>query len=194
MAKSLVACLAAALVCVPAASRDQMVAPPEHARTGVFNRALGVECSHCHVRDVWTDRSKAAFAVASNMIRMVGVLNQKLAATDRVSCVTCHGGEVRPARQPREPVAEQLAKWPADLVGAPEAQKITMAVYNVALGVDCGHCHVIGDWKSAAKPALRKVSLMNSLFEEFPKYMPPTARTQCFMCHKGSVRPRREGR
>ena len=36
---------------------------------------------------------------------------------------------------------------------------------------------------------MKLVKTMNAMFEEFPKYMPATARTQCYMCHKGSTKP-----
>jgi len=153
-----------------------------------FNRALGVDCTHCHVPDRWADETKPAFAVARNKLRMVEVLNQQLHDVGTVSCWTCHGGQVRPSRLPRGPLDAELAGWPADLASAPENQKTTMAVYNVSIGVTCAHCHS-ADWKRADKEPMKLVKLMTAMFDEFPKYMPPTARTQCFMCHKGSTEP-----
>ena len=64
---------------------------------------------------------------------------------------------------------------------------VTLA-FNRALGVTCDHCHT-ADWKGYAKPPMKLVKTMNAMFEEFPKYMPATARTQCYMCHKGSTKP-----
>ena len=161
---------------------------PEHVRDPVLNRALGVECSHCHVENKWADDTKPPFATARNMVRMVDAINRMLEGVGSVSCATCHGGQVRPSRLPRPALDAELAKWPSELANAPEAQKLTMTVYNVSLGVGCGHCHV-ADWKSAEKKPMQTVALMNSMFAEFPKYMPPTARTQCYMCHKGSTKP-----
>lgn len=161
---------------------------PEHVRDPLFNRALGVECSHCHVPDKWTHESKPTFATARNMMRMVEVLNLKLENVGTVSCSTCHGGQVQPSRLPRPALDAELERWPAELAGAAEAQKLAMTVYNVSLGVACDHCHT-AEWKSADKQAMKTVALMSSLFAEFPKYMPPTARTQCYMCHKGSTTP-----
>jgi hypothetical protein len=154
-----------------------------------FNQALGVECVHCHVAERWTDESKAAFGTARNMYRMVQVLNQRLEGVGVVSCWTCHGGQQQPARQPGPPFDAEMARWPADLASAPDGLKVTMAVYNVALGVGCDHCHTGGDWKTAEKRAMKLVSTMTGLFDEFPKYMPAGTRTQCFMCHKGSTKP-----
>jgi len=162
-----------------------------HAMSGEFNRALAVECTHCHAQDQWKDESKPPFAVARNMMRMVDVVNERLDGVGKVSCITCHGGQTRPSRQPRPALDEQLARWPKELADASEVMKISMAVYNVALGVECSHCHS-DVWKADTKKPFRTVSLMNSLFKEFPRYMPSTARTQCFMCHKGSTKPNRE--
>jgi hypothetical protein len=36
---------------------------------------------------------------------------------------------------------------------------------------------------------MKLVRRMTAMFEEFPKFMPPTARTQCWMCHKGKTKP-----
>ena len=155
-----------------------------------FNRALGVECTHCHVQDQWLDATKPQLATARNMYRMVQALNAgALNGVAEISCQTCHRGEVRPSRLPRPALDAELAKWPAELASAPESQKLGMSVYNVSLGVSCDHCHTEGDWKRAEKPPMRMVARMNGMFDEFPKYMPPTARTQCYMCHKGVKKP-----
>jgi hypothetical protein len=161
---------------------------PEHVRDPVLNRSLGVECTHCHVENTWTDDTKPQFATARNMVRMVDAINRALDGVGAVSCSTCHAGQRRPSRLPRPALDAELAKWPTGLADVPEAQKLSMTVYNVSLGVGCAHCHV-ADWKSAEKKAMQTVALMNSMFAEFPKYMPPTARTQCYMCHKGSTTP-----
>jgi hypothetical protein len=176
---------------VAAAAGDRP--PPQQsgeirARMELYNRALGVECTHCHVEGAWADDSKPAFGIARRMSEMVPVINGRLDKTDRVGCWTCHRGEVRPSRQPRPLFDAELEKWPAALASAPEGLKVTMSVYNVALGVTCDHCHG-PDWKSGDKSAFRMARTMNGLFELFPKYMPPTARTQCYMCHKGSLKP-----
>jgi hypothetical protein len=155
-----------------------------------YNKALGVECTHCHVDGKWTDESKPQFATARNMARMVTALNGgPLRDVGEVACWTCHSGQVKPARQPRPALDVELAKWPAELASSPASLKLGMAVYNVALGVGCDHCHV-ADWKAAEKKPMRTVATMTAMFDEFPKYMPETARTQCYMCHKGSTKPK----
>ena len=168
---------------------DTRQAPDLQARMQFYNRALGVECTHCHVDGKWTDASKPPFATAASMAKMVTAVNDRLGAGERVSCWTCHAGTAAPARQPRPLLDVELAKWPPALAAAPESQRLAMTVYNVALGVGCDHCHNPADWKDASKPPMKMLPTMDGLFEIFPKFMPPTARTQCFMCHKGKVKP-----
>ena len=125
---------------------------------------------------------------------MVASLNGgALQGVGEVACWTCHRGEVRPSRVPRAEMDAELARWPAALASAPESTKLAMAVYNVTLGVTCEHCHT-ADWKEKEKRPMKLVATMTSMFEEFPKYMPATARTQCYMCHKGSTKPERRPR
>lgn len=157
-----------------------------------LNRALGVECVACHVQDRWDDESKPQFATARKMFQMVKTLNEnQLAGTRGISCWTCHAGQTRPSRLPRPLLDEELARWPAELADVAETVKLTMSVYNVTLRVTCNHCHVPTDWKSGKKAAYKMVARMNSMFGVFPQYMPSTARTQCWMCHKGSTKPKR---
>ena len=161
---------------------------PRHAGNGEFNRALGVECTHCHVPDEWDKANKPEFAIAGNMIEMVGVINDQLAGIGFVTCETCHGGQVRPSRQPAAVFRERLAAWPAELADEDETLKVTMTSYAVALGVECQHCHS-KDWTARVKDPIQLVEMMTPLFDVFPKYMPPDAVTQCYMCHKGATLP-----
>jgi cytochrome c len=155
-----------------------------------FNRALGVECGHCHVGERWRDDSKPAYAVSRNMYRMVREINERLLAdVGVVACWTCHRGRATPSRLPRARLDAQLARWPAELASAQPSTKLTMSVYAATLGVGCEHCHVEGDWKGGQKRPMALVRRMLSLFEEFPKYMPEKARTQCWTCHKGTTQP-----
>jgi hypothetical protein len=157
-----------------------------------FNRALGMDCVGCHVKDDWANESKPQFATARKMFQMVKTLNEnQLAGVGSVSCWTCHAGQTKPSRLPRPLLDEELAKWPAGLADASKGIKLAMSVYNVTLHVTCNYCHVPTDWKSSAKPTYKMVDRMKSMFSVFPQYMPPTAMTQCWMCHKGSTEPKR---
>ena len=157
-----------------------------------FNQALGVECLFCHVPNQWKNDSKPQFATAQRMIQMVKALNEgQLAKTRGVTCWTCHAGQTKPSRLPHVLLDAERTKWPVALGGASEDIKLAMTVYNVTLNVGCNHCHVPGDWKSDVKSAYKMVERMNSMFSVFPQYMPPSAQTQCWMCHKGSTEPKR---
>lgn len=171
-----------------AGGQAPQMSPDVRARMEMYSRALGVECTHCHVEGKWTADTQPAFAVARNMAQMVPFINERLGKPERVSCWTCHRGSVKPSRQPRPLFDAELAKWPTELVAASQSLKTTMSVYNVALGVGCDHCHT-ADWKSTETAPMKMVRTMNGLFEIFPNFMPATAQTQCFMCHKGSVKP-----
>jgi endogenous inhibitor of DNA gyrase (YacG/DUF329 family) len=182
--------LAAALLFQQSPANDTAAAPfPDHRDNSLFKTALDVECSHCHDEGQWTSSSKAPFATARKMAAMVVAVNTRLGELGKVTCTTCHRGGVRPARSPAPALEDQLAKWPDSLREASEGLRITMSVYNVALGVTCEHCHDPADWKSSEKRPFKTTAVMNGLFKEFPKYMPASARTQCYMCHQGSRKP-----
>jgi hypothetical protein len=92
--------------------------PQVVAMMRVFNAALGVNCDHCHVwtkpgdpsNDMPSD-SKAAKAVAREMMRMTSDVNTRLAAAikksadqlTKVECWTCHRGAAIPATPPPPP-------------------------------------------------------------------------------------------
>ena len=69
--------------------------------------ALGVECTHCHVsmQDQASD-DKPTKLVARKMLKMTMTINNDLlkdvgdpaaASTQRVTCFTCHRGQLKPA-------------------------------------------------------------------------------------------------
>jgi Photosynthetic reaction centre cytochrome C subunit len=157
-----------------------------------FAQALGVDCVHCHVQDDWSNASKAPYETARRMSEMVRTVNAgPLAGLKEIECWTCHSGQPQPARLPVASWRAVQIDWPASLPDSPEQLKLAMSVYSASLGVDCGYCHSPSDWRSDAKPPFRMVARMNAMFELFPAFMPPTARTQCFMCHKGATSPSR---
>lgn len=86
-------------------SRDELIGV---MRT--FTDALGVRCDHCHAREggdlVFPSDANPHKEVARGMMRMTWQINEEiLPAIDglheaeglRVTCVTCHRGEPRPA-------------------------------------------------------------------------------------------------
>lgn len=170
---------------------QQPSSPPAHASDRSLNTALGVDCSHCHRAESWTDRTLPAHATARRMFDMVDFLNRgPLADTSGVTCWSCHRGQRRPRRIPAEAWESVLNEtFVGPLATVADDVKLTMAVYSASLGVPCVHCHEAGQWAAATKPTHALTSRMNELIAELPKYLPQGARTQCFMCHQGSRRP-----
>lgn len=62
------------------------------ARMLAWSKDLGVECTHCHTVDQWTDSSKPSFEFAQRMNRMQAALNGLLKDVGEISCWTCHRG------------------------------------------------------------------------------------------------------
>ena len=61
-----------------------------------FKAALGVECTHCHVKDHFDKDDKSAKQVARKMIQRTRTINKDGAGGGRVTCYTCHRGQLRP--------------------------------------------------------------------------------------------------
>lgn len=178
------------LVSVAVASARQAVTP-RHDADGAFNVALGVECAFCHTGQSRTDAAEPANGVARKMMAMVAYLNRgPLAGTSGVSCWSCHRGQRRPARIQTERWQQvQRERFIGPLAAQPDDVQLAMAVYSASLGVECAHCHVEGNWRSAVTPAHATASRMSAMMTELPKFLPPGARTQCFMCHQGQSAP-----
>ncbi|HUE87276.1 MAG TPA: photosynthetic reaction center cytochrome c subunit family protein [Vicinamibacterales bacterium] len=163
----------------------------DHATSRSINRALGVECTHCHVASGSAEPERPALAVARRMVAMVEELNTRglAAVSGRISCWTCHAGQVVPSRLPREAWEKVLAAWPAGSPPASDGVKLTMSVYTASVGRTCAGCHESGGTGRATEEAEALVNVMTSLFPVMEKYLPAQARTQCFMCHKGRPHP-----
>jgi formate-dependent nitrite reductase cytochrome c552 subunit len=160
----------------------------------LWSKALGVECSHCHVDGNLTAASKPNFEFAQRMNRMVATLNAGLLKdVAAVSCWTCHRGQAIPPRLARESWEKIRAEHAAEFEGRPN-RAIAMSVYAASLGVDCSHCHEV-DRASNTKPQKALVrEKMLPIFEEIPKHFDEAVRTpvtQCYMCHQGRVKPER---
>lgn len=159
-----------------------------------FSRALGVDCSYCHVPDQWHLEEKPQFATARDMFRMVGALDQGLLKErGGLTCWTCHRGQSKPSRFPSAELETLLSQWPATLASAADGRKLTMTVYTRSLGVSCEYCHVTNDWRNMEKAPMRAMPTMLAIFDTIPKYSTVAARqSQCWMCHKGSTPPERQ--
>lgn len=186
-------------------------------RMQAIDRALGVECAHCHTGEDWKRGDKPAFALAGRMTKMTdGLSAGTLRNLGGVTCWTCHRGNVKPARMPRASWQDWLAKWPEALkLSAEDAARprrevykniqstpnapagslaMAMSIFAGALGVDCDHCHVPGHWESDEKPAKTTARFMLRMFDEIPHYFEESHQPmmQCFTCHQGSPKPERQ--
>ncbi|HST21610.1 MAG TPA: photosynthetic reaction center cytochrome c subunit family protein [Blastocatellia bacterium] len=62
-----------------------------------FKSSLGVDCTHCHIKDQFEKDDKSAKQVARKMIKLVRDTNANLGA-GRVNCFTCHRGQPQPPK------------------------------------------------------------------------------------------------
>src|SRR5262245_47514272 len=160
-------------------------------RMQAWSKALGVECTYCHVTGDWPDSSKPVFDFARRMSRMVDGLNSgALKDIGEISCWTCHRGRSTPARLPRESWEKIAAEHEAEFEGR-KNRALAMGVYSASLGVDCTHCHEATDRAANTKAAKAMVARMLPIFDAIPTYFDDRRRpvTQCFMCHQGHVKP-----
>ena len=70
-----------------------------------YSRALGVNCTHCHVPDKWESDDKPQKQITRDMVAMSAKINGELLKNIKnlkdtnpvVNCTTCHRGQVIPA-------------------------------------------------------------------------------------------------
>ncbi|MEK6324895.1 MAG: photosynthetic reaction center cytochrome c subunit family protein [Acidobacteriota bacterium] len=171
-----------------------------------FARSLGVECTHCHVAGEFEKDDKPAKLTARKMYAMVQLSN-KVLGTNRVSCYACHRGRVQPESPPElwkdemeemrkkgeqdQRPAEQVYKNVQTLKGVPSGRwMLLMTMFSKALGVDCTHCHVAGEFEKDDKPAKQTARKMLGLTGAISReiYKGPTS-ISCYTCHKGQPQP-----
>jgi hypothetical protein len=171
---------------------------------GVFNRVLGVQCTHCHVEEAMDNGDKPAFAKTRVMFKM----RNWIAQTEKVNatCWTCHRGNTKPPGAPPD-VKNQ---WPADLKLTTEQESMpasqvyknlkffsgnagqlqsSMNFMAASLGVGCGHCHVEGAWEKDDKPAKDSARKMLAMVRDIRQEYGSIGRIGCFTCHHGGVKP-----
>ena len=72
----------------------------------------------------------------------------------------------------------------------PEGLMETMREYRTALGVECGFCHVQGDFASDEKHhkivARKMIELVRSINPQFPD---GKEHVNCYTCHRGAEHP-----
>jgi hypothetical protein len=171
-----------------------------------FTTSLGVDCNHCHVAGEFEKDDKPAKQTARKMYEMVQLSN-KFLGSNRVSCYGCHRGHVQPeppsealraefdemmkkAGEDKRP-AEQVYKNVQTLKGLPAGRwMMLMTMFTKALGVDCTHCHVQGEFEKDDKPAKQTARKMLGLTGAIAReiYKGPTS-INCYTCHRGQAQP-----
>ena len=185
------ACVLVMLAPGPVIAQDDV-----QARMKAWSTALGVQCTHCHLAEAWTDTSKPTFEFARRMSRMVSALNAgPLQGVEPIACWTCHRGQTLPARLPRSLWEGIQTAHAADFASKPD-RALAMSVYSASLGVECSHCHEPGNWTRSTKRAHAMVARMLPIFDEIPKHFDQSRMpaTQCYMCHQGRLAPERTPR
>jgi hypothetical protein len=80
---------------------------PDEVRPAMraYSTALGVRCEFCHVQGDRASDENRVKLTARNMIAMVQQINANFHGMPKVTCYTCHRGEVEPKGAPPAPAA-----------------------------------------------------------------------------------------
>jgi hypothetical protein len=169
----------------------------------VFDRVLGVECTHCHVAGAMEKADKPAFVKARRMFQMRNWIAQN--AKVESACWTCHRGHAAPEAGP----ASNADLWPAELdLPADQASQPAAKVYEnlkffngaagdlkasmlfmcASLGVTCAHCHVTGSWEKDDQPAKGRARTMLAKVRDVRREF-TDIRVGCPTCHHGAAKP-----
>lgn len=91
----------------------------------------------------------------------------------------------KPRRPPPQPKNLQVLKV------APEQLIPIMRSFAAGLGVECGHCHVQGDFASDDKKpklvARQMITMSQAINSNFPE---KAMRVTCYTCHRGELDPK----
>jgi hypothetical protein len=186
----------------PAAS----VIPSMEALTGF----LGVECAYCHVDREWEKDDKPPKKTARKMFEMVGYLNEShFGGQDRISCWTCHRGHPKPPAQTNQAQRTAQAKGLMTIAAADQAKPAEqvfrnirsmadvpagdfpgiMAYFSGALGVDCSHCHLVGQWDQDTPAKLKARAMLSMVTATVNKFYNGSGPLGCPDCHQGGAMP-----
>lgn len=186
----------------PAAS----VIPAMDALTGL----LGVGCTYCHIPREWDKEDKPQKQTARKMFTMVSYLNEKgFGGQNRISCWTCHRGHGQPPALPDNPQRKEEAKRLIQIPAADESKPAEqvfhdiqsmkgvaagdfpgiMAYFSQALGVDCSHCHVGGQWDKDTPHKQTARTMLAMVDAAVQKFYGGNGPLGCPDCHQGAVKP-----
>ena len=87
-----------------------LTVPEFEAEMQVMTQALGVSCGSCHARGNFASEANPRKATSRGMLEMTKAINQQFfpdykpadgeSRLGRVTCFTCHQGELRPKTTP----------------------------------------------------------------------------------------------
>jgi hypothetical protein len=179
-----------ALLLFPSLARAQ---DEVQARMQEWSKALGVECSHCHVDDQWSLPYMPTFDLAYRMSKMVAELNAgPLKSMGGVTCNTCHQGKVTPIQITREQWEAAAKPYEAAFNGD-NSLALQMGVFTASLGAPCSHCHYPQNWGSDDKPqkgiGRRMRGMVGGVNKHFAGVKNPEI--SCMSCHQGKLKPGR---
>ena len=180
----------------------------------IMNTVLGVKCRHCHVKGEWErddlepEQVKARETMAKMFPMVFAISRDHFDAKGGPTCWTCHRGSTKPEGSPPDGWKPHAAPEPSPFVesdgpagdvyknlkifGKMPAARLgrVMGVLTAALGVDCTHCHVEGDWASdekEPKQTARKMFAMRGAIQN--KHFDKDTSISCWTCHRGSSEP-----
>lgn len=92
------------------------------------------------------------------------------------------GGQRRPPPEPKN--LKVLKIPPSELIP-------TMRAYSAALGVQCGFCHVQGNFASDEKPTKETARMMITMAQDINSKFPDAkVHVSCYTCHRGEAEPK----
>lgn len=163
------------------------------ARMQAYNKALGVECTHCHLDGQWNLAYLPTFDLAFRMQRMVDDLNAgALKAYGGITCNTCHQGRLSPPKVTQEQW-ERDAKRYEQAFGGDNSLALQMGVFTASLGVGCSHCHDPDNWGSDDNPKKAVGRRMRGMVGAINRHFAGVKNPEigCMACHQGRLKPGR---
>jgi len=163
------------------------------ARMQEYNKALGVECTHCHLDGQWSLAYLPMFDIAFRMQRMVNDLNAgALKQYGGITCNTCHQGSTTPPKVTQEQW-ERDAKRYEKAFNGDSSLALQMGVFTASLGTGCSHCHDPNNWGSDDNPMKAVGRRMRGMVGAINKHFAGVKNPEigCMTCHQGKLKPAR---
>lgn len=163
------------------------------ARMQEWSKALGVECTHCHLDGQWDLGYLPTFDLAYRMSRMVSDLNAgALKNYGGITCNTCHQGKLTPPKITQEQWERDAKRYEAAFAGD-ASLALQMGVFTASLGVGCSHCHDANNWGSDDNPMKAVGRRMRGMVGAINKHFAGVKNPEigCMACHQGKLKPER---